>query len=92
MNFLETVYSFLKRFLRISLYNSALQLYRMYARLDRKLTKHFQQTSGVADRLRFGRLRVTNARTDSFVTLTHTRRRFQTAYCTARRHGNSTVK
>ena len=40
------------------------------------LRQRFQQTGGVADRRRSGRLRVTNPRTDRFVTLTHLRRRF----------------
>ena len=44
-----------------------------------RLRQHFQQTGGVADRRRLGRPRVTNPRMDRFITLTHLRRRFQTA-------------
>ena len=43
-----------------------------------RLRQRFQQTTGVADR-RPGRPRVTNPRTDRFITLTHLRRLFQTA-------------
>ena len=39
-----------------------------------RLCQRFQQTGGVADRLRPGRPRVTNPRTDRFITLTHLRR------------------
>ena len=46
----------------------------------------FQQTGGVADR---GRPRVTNPRTDRFITLTHLRRRFQTVTSSARQYGIS---
>ena len=42
-----------------------------------RLRQRFQQTDGVADRRRRGRPRVTNPRTDRFITLTHLRRRFQ---------------
>ena len=44
-----------------------------------RLRQRFQQTGGVADRRRTGRPRVTNPRTDRFITLRHLRRRFQTA-------------
>ena len=53
------------------------------------LRQRFQQTGGVADRRRPGRLRVTNPRTDRFITLTHLRRRFQTAISSARQYGIS---
>ena len=43
-----------------------------------RLRQRFQQKGGVADRRRPGRPRVTNPRTDRFITLTHLRRRFQT--------------
>ena len=49
-----------------------------------RLRQRFQQTGGVADRRRPGRPRVTNPRTDRFITLTHLRRRFQTAASSAR--------
>ena len=54
-----------------------------------RLRQHFQQTGGVADRRRAGRLRVTNPQTDRFITLTHLRRRFQTATSTARQYSIS---
>ena len=54
-----------------------------------RLRERFQQTRGVADRRRLGRPRVTNSRTDRFVTLTHLRRRFQTATSSARQYGIS---
>ena len=54
-----------------------------------RLRQRFQQTGGVADRPRPGRPRVTNPRTDRFITLTHLRRRFQTATSSARQHGIS---
>ena len=41
-----------------------------------RLRQCFQQTGGVADRRRPGRPRVTNRRTDRFITLTHLRRRY----------------
>ena len=50
---------------------------------------HFQQTGGVADRRKPDRARVTNPRTDRFNTLTHFRRRFQTATSSARQYGIS---
>ena len=53
------------------------------------LHQRFQQTGGVADRRRLGRPRVTNPRTDRFITLTHLRRRFQTATSSARQYGIS---
>ena len=52
-----------------------------------RLRQRFQQTGGVADRRRPGRPRVTNPRTDKFITLTHLRRRFQTATSSARQYG-----
>ena len=54
-----------------------------------RLRQRFQQTGGVTDRRRPGRPRVTNPRTDSFITLTHLRRRFQTATSSARQYGIS---
>ena len=48
-----------------------------------------QQTGGVADRRRPGRPRVTNPRTDRFITLTHLRHRFHTATSYARQYGIS---
>ena len=54
-----------------------------------RLRQPFQQTGGVADRRRPGRLRITNPRTDRFITLTHFRRRFQTATSSARQYGIS---
>ena len=54
-----------------------------------RLRLRFQQTGGVADRRRPGRPRVTNPRTDRFITLTHLRRRFQTAISSARQYGIS---
>ena len=54
-----------------------------------RLRQRFQQTGGVADRRRSGRPRVTNQQTDRFITLTHLRRRFQTASSTARQYGIS---
>ena len=49
-----------------------------------RLRQRFQQTGEVADRSKPGRPRVTNPRTDRFITLTHLRRRFQTATSSAR--------
>ena len=54
-----------------------------------RLCQRFQQTGWVADRRRLGRPRVTNRRTDTFITLTHLRRRFQTATSSARQYGIS---
>ena len=54
-----------------------------------RLRQRFQQTGGVADRRRPGRPRVTNPRTDRFITLTHLRRRFQTMTSSARQYGIS---
>ena len=54
-----------------------------------RLRQRFQQTGGVADRCRLGRPRVTNPRTDRFITLTHLRRRFQTATSSTRHYGIS---
>ena len=53
------------------------------------LRQHFQQTGGVTDRRRPGRPRVTNPRTDRFITLKHLQRRFQTASSSARQYGIS---
>ena len=53
------------------------------------LRQRFQQTGGVADRRRPGRPRVTNPRTDRSITLTHLRRRFQTATSSARQQTDS---
>ena len=52
-----------------------------------QLRHRFQRTAGVADRRRPDRPRVTNPRTDRFITLTHLRRRFQTATSSARQYG-----
>ena len=54
-----------------------------------RLRQRFQQTGGVTDRRRPGRPRVTNPRTDRFITLTHLRRRFQTATSSARQYSIS---
>ena len=54
-----------------------------------RLRQRFKQTGGVADRRRPGRPRVTNPGTDRFITLTHLRRRFQTATSSARQYGIS---
>ena len=54
-----------------------------------RLRQRFQQTGGVADRRRPGRPRVTNPRTDRFITLMHLRRRFQAATSSARQYGIS---
>ena len=54
-----------------------------------RLSQRFQQTDGVADHRRSGRPRVTNPRTDRFITLTHRRRRFQTATSSVRQYGIS---
>ena len=54
-----------------------------------RLRQRFQQTGGVADRRRPGRPRVKNPRTNRFITLTHLRRRFQTATSSARQYGIS---
>ena len=54
-----------------------------------RLRRRFQQTGGVAVRRRPGRPRVTNPRTDRFITLTHLRLRFQTATSSARQYGIS---
>ena len=54
-----------------------------------RLRQRFQQTGGVADRLGPARPRVINPRTDRFITLTHLRRRFQTATSFARQYGIS---
>ena len=54
-----------------------------------RLRQRFQKTGGVADRRRPGRPRVTNPRTDRFITLTHLRCRFQTATNSARQYGIS---
>ena len=54
-----------------------------------RFRQRFQQTGGVADRRRPGRPRVTNPRTDRFITQTHLRRRLQTATSSARQYGIS---
>ena len=54
-----------------------------------RLRQRFQQKGGIADRRRPGRPTVTNPRTDRFITLTHLRRRFQTATGSARHCGIS---
>ena len=54
-----------------------------------RLRQRFQQTGGVADRSRPGRPRVTNPRTDRFITLMHLRRPFQTATSSAKQYGIS---
>ena len=54
-----------------------------------RLRQRFRQTGGVADRRRPGRPRVTNPRTDRFITLTHLRRRFQTATSSVRQYSIS---
>ena len=54
-----------------------------------RLRQRFQQSGGVADRRRIDRPRVTNPPMDRFFTLTHLRRRFQTATSSARQHGIS---
>ena len=54
-----------------------------------RLRQRFQQTGGVPDRRRPSRPRVANPRTDRFITLTHLRRRFQTATSSARQYGIS---
>ena len=51
--------------------------------------QRFQQTDRVADRRRPGRPKVTNPRTDRFITLTHLRRRLQTATRSARQYSIS---
>ena len=54
-----------------------------------RFRQRFHQTGGVADRRRPGTPRVTNPRTDRFITLTHLRRPFQTAKSSARHDGIS---
>ena len=54
-----------------------------------RLRQRFQQTGGVADRRRPATPRVTNPRTDRFITLTYLPRRFQTATISARQFGIS---
>ena len=54
-----------------------------------RLHRRFQQTGEVADRRRPGRPRVTNPLTDRFITLTHLRRRIQTATSSARQYSIS---
>ena len=54
-----------------------------------RLHQRLQQTGGVADRRRPGKPKVTNPQADRFVTLTHFRRRFQTATSSARQYGIS---
>ena len=54
-----------------------------------RLRQRFQQTGGVAYRRRPGKPRVTNPRTDRFITLTRLQRPFQTATSSARQYGIS---
>ena len=54
-----------------------------------RFRQRLQQTVVVTDRRRPGKPRVTNPRTDRFITLTHPRRRFQTATSSARQYGIS---
>ena len=54
-----------------------------------RLRQRFQQSGGAADRRRPVRPRVTNVRTDRFITLTHVRRRFQAATNSAKQYGIS---
>ena len=54
-----------------------------------RFRQRFQKTGGVTDHRRPGRPRVTNPRTDRFITLTHLLRRFQTATSSARQYGIS---
>ena len=54
-----------------------------------RLRQRFQQTGGKAYRRSSGRPRVTYPRTGRFITLTHLRRRFQTATSSARQCGIS---
>ena len=54
-----------------------------------RLRQRFQQTGVVADRRKPDRPRVTNPQMDRFITLTHLRRRFQTATSSARQYGIS---
>ena len=54
-----------------------------------RLRHRFQQTGGVADRRTRGRPSVTNLRKDRLITLTHLRRRFQTATISARQYNIS---
>ena len=54
-----------------------------------RLRQRFQQSGGAADRRRPVRPRVTNVRTDRFITLTHVRRRFQAATSSAKQYGIS---
>ena len=51
-----------------------------------RLRQRFQQTGVVADRRRPGRSRVTNPRTDRFITLTHNRRSNGDRFCKAVRY------
>ena len=60
-----------------------------YRNTTTRLRQRFQKTGGMADRCRPDRPRVTNPRTDRFITLTHLRRRFQTATSSARQCGIS---
>ena len=54
-----------------------------------RLCQRFQQTGWVAGHRRPGTLRVTNPRTDRFITLTHLRHHFQMATSSARQYGIS---
>lgn len=55
----------------------------------RRLAMRFRQTGSVKDRPRSGRPRVTTAREDRYLTLTHLRRRFMPATMMARHYGIS---
>ena len=54
-----------------------------------RLHQRFQQTGGMPDRHRPGRLRVTNPRTDRSIMLTYLRLRFRTVTSSGRRYGIS---
>ncbi len=58
--------------------------FRLPSKHDSRLHLHFHSTGDTVDRPRTGRTRVTTARTDRFMTLTHLRRRFKMAPSTAR--------
>lgn len=53
------------------------------------LRERFQQSGSVRDGIRSGRPKVTSARQDRYITLTHLRNRFKTATSTARQFGIS---
>ena len=52
-----------------------------------RLQTRFQQTGDISDRPRSGRPRVTTARQDRYITLTHLRQRFKTASSTVIQYG-----